>query len=148
MLYSPRKKPLNKPVVKMNDYHCAAGYSHESLLRKTAEQQGVVLEVKMMECKGCSMVKGLRGGIKQSTHTREDKELGRVFVDLSGPEVVQSHRRKRYTLIVRDDFSRNTWVYFTRYKIGRHGNAQTSPHGYSCRWCPIAGGDGPIRWGR
>ena len=59
------------------------------------------------------MAKGLRKSIKQSTHTRAGKKLGRVFVDLSGPKVVESLGRKRYTL---DDFSRYTWVYFMRHK--------------------------------
>ena len=109
-------KPPNKPVVNINHYHCAVENSHEALLRKTAEEQGVVLEGKLLECKGCSMVKGLRRGIKQSTHTRADKKLGRVFVDLSGPKVIKSHRGKRYTLIVRDDYPRYTWLYFMRHK--------------------------------
>ena len=112
---APRKLP-NKPVVNINDYHCAAGHSHGPLLRKTAEQQGVVLEGKLLECKRCSMAKGLRRVIKQSAHSRADEKLGRVFVDLSGPKVVKSHGGKRYTLIVRDDFSRYTWVYFLRHK--------------------------------
>ena len=50
------------------------------------------------------MAKGLRQGSKQPTHKRADKKLGRVFVDLRGPEMVESLGRKRYTLIVRDDF--------------------------------------------
>ena len=37
-------------------------------------------------------------------------------MDLSGPKVVESLERKRYTLIVRDDSSRCTWVYFMRHK--------------------------------
>ena len=37
-------------------------------------------------------------------------------MDLSGPKVVESHGGQRYTLIVRNDFSRYTWVYFTRHK--------------------------------
>ena len=48
---APRKLP-NKPVVNINDYHCAAGHSHGPLLRKTAEQQGAVIEGKLLECKG------------------------------------------------------------------------------------------------
>ena len=100
---APGKLP-NKPVVDINDYHCAAGHFHEALLRNTAEQQGIVLEGKLLECKGCSMVKSLRRGIKQSTHTRADLKLGRVFVDLSGRKVVESHGAKHYTLIVRDEF--------------------------------------------
>ena len=65
---APGKLP-NKPVMDIHDYHCAAGHSHEALLRKIAGQQGIVLEEKLLECKGCSMAKGLRRGIKQSTHT-------------------------------------------------------------------------------
>ena len=169
-------KLINKPVVNINDYHCAAGHSHEELLRKTAEQQEVVLEGKLLECKGCSMAKGLRRGIKQFTHTRADKKLGRVFVYLSRPKAVKSHGGKRYTPSVRDNFSRYTWVHFMRHKsdaaetltyshcarrfftayvgvlytpqIGRRGNVQAVPLGHSCRWCPVTGGDRPIRRGR
>ena len=112
---APGKLP-NKPDANMNDYHCAAGHSHEALLRKNAEQQGIVLEGKLLECKGCSMAKGLHRGIKQSTRTRAGKKLERVFVDLSGPMVVKSHRGKRYTIIVRDDISRYMWVYVLRRK--------------------------------
>ena len=64
---TPGKLP-NKPAANINDYHCAARHSHEALLRKTAEQQGVVLERRLLECKGCSMAKSLRRGIKQSAH--------------------------------------------------------------------------------
>ena len=101
-------KLINKPVGHINDYHCAAGHSHEALLRKTSEQQGVVLEGKLLECKGCFMTKGLHRGINQSIHTRADKNLGRIFLDLSWAKVVKSHGRNRYTLIVRDDFQRYT----------------------------------------
>ena len=38
-----------------------------------------------------------------------------TFVDLSGPKP-ESERRERNTLIVRDDFSRMSWVYFLRHK--------------------------------
>ena len=112
---APRKLPT-EPVVNINDYRCAARHSHETLLRKTAKQQRVVLEGKLLECEGCSMAKGLRRDIKQSTHTRADKKLGRVFVDFSGPKMVKSDGGKRFTLIVRDEFSRYTWVYFMRHK--------------------------------
>ena len=70
---------LSRDDCSTRDY-CAAGHSHEALLRKTAEQQGIVLEGKLLECRGCFMANGLRKCIKQSTHTRADKKLGRVFV--------------------------------------------------------------------
>ena len=59
---------------------------------------------------------GLRKRMKQSAHTRADEKLGSFFLDLSGPKVVESFGRKRYTLIVRDDFSRYTRVYCLRHK--------------------------------
>ena len=67
---APGKLPT-KPVVSINDYHCAAGYSHEALLRKTAEQQGIIRKTAGVQtkCKRCSVAKGLRRYIKQSTHT-------------------------------------------------------------------------------
>ena len=58
------------------------------------------------------MGKGLRRGIKQSTQTRADKKLGRVFVDLRGPEVVESHV---YSHCARR-ISRFTWVNIVRHK--------------------------------
>ena len=108
---APGRLP-KKPAIGISEYHRAAGHSHEVLRRKTAEQQGIALEGKLLECRGCFMAKSLRKGIKQSTHTRADKKLGKFFVDLSGAKVVQSLGRKRYNLIVRDDFSRYTRVYF------------------------------------
>ena len=76
---APGKLP-NKPVVNVHDYHSAAGHSLKALLRKTAEQQRIALEENMLECKGCSIAKGLRRGVKQSAHTRTEKKLGRVLI--------------------------------------------------------------------
>ena len=98
----------DESAITTNDFHCAAGHSHEVLLRRTAKQQGTFLEGELLECRGCSMAKGLRKSIKQSTHTREDKNLGRVFVHLSGPKVIEPLGRRRYTLIARDDCPRYT----------------------------------------
>ena len=70
------------------------------------KQQDIAPEGELLECRGCSMTKGICKSIKQSTHTRADKKLGTVFVDLSGPKAVEFLGGKRYTLFVRDDFSR------------------------------------------
>ena len=50
------------------------------------------------------MAKGLRQGMKQSTHTRADIKLARVFMNLNRPKVVEADGKKRYTIIVRDNF--------------------------------------------
>ena len=96
VVLAPGQLP-NKPAIDIDDYNCAAGHSHEVLLRKTAEKQGIVLEGNPLECRGCSMAKGHHKGIKQPTHTRADKKLGRVVVDLSGPKVVESRDETVYS---------------------------------------------------
>ena len=58
------------------------------------------------------MAKGVRKPIAKSTDTRADKKLERVFVDLSGKIAVPSIGGKRYTLVVRNDHTRFTRVYF------------------------------------
>ena len=63
-------------------------YAHEVLLKKTAEQQGVNFSGELHECQGCSMAKGLRKPIARSTHTRADRKLQRVIVNLSGKMTV------------------------------------------------------------
>ena len=100
----------------INILHCMFGHTHEVLLKKTATQQGIAYSGELHECRGCSMEKGLRKPIARSTHTRAAKKLQRVFVDLSGPMALQSIGGKRYTLIVRDDCTRFTRVYFLRHK--------------------------------
>ena len=84
-----------------NTFHYTYGHTRKVLLKKTVEQQGVNLSGEFHECRGCSMAKGLRKPIARSTHTRANKNLHRVFVDLSGKMTVSSIRRKWYTLIVR-----------------------------------------------
>ena len=61
---------------------------------------------------GCSTAKGLRKPIARSTDTQADKKLERVVVDLSGKMAVPSIGGKRYTIIVRNDHTRFTRVYF------------------------------------
>ena len=58
------------------------------------------------------MAKELRKPIDRSTHTRADKRLQRGFIDLSGKMTVPNIGGKWYTLIVRDDCTRFTRVYF------------------------------------
>ena len=113
---APGKAKAPTTPTDINILHCTFGDTHEVLLKKTATQQGIAYSGEPYECRGCSMAKGLRKPIARSTHTRADKKLQRVFVDLSGLVAVQSIGGKRYTLIVRDDCTRFTRVYFLRHK--------------------------------
>ena len=89
---------------------------HEGLLRKTAKQIGVKLQGQLVPCQGCSGAKGIRKPARPFTYTRAAKPAERCFVDLSGPKSVKSTGEKEYMMIVKDDFSRFTRVFFLRIK--------------------------------
>ena len=103
-------------AININDFHAAYGHANEVLLRDTATRMGITLVGELQPCSGCSQAKGLKKGVPSSTSTRSDKKLGRVFIDLSGPKPVPSLGGKNYTCLIRDDFTRMTWVYFLRNK--------------------------------
>ena len=58
--------------------------------------------------------KGIPKGIPRRTENRAQNKLGGVFVDLSGRKDVASLGRKHYAMIIRDDYSRKSWLYFLR----------------------------------
>ena len=62
------------------------------------------------------MGKGLRKTIPSTTTSRATRKVQRVFVDLSGKKAVASINGSRYAMIVRDDFTRYSWLYFLRHK--------------------------------
>ena len=90
-------------------FHQSHGYLHEGLLRETAKQLGVTLVGKLHECKGCSMAKGLRKPIPTCTTTR-------VFMDVSGPKLVESVGGMKCSFLIRDGFPRKIWTYFGKHK--------------------------------
>ena len=98
------------------------GHGNELLLRETAKSLGLELVGKLRSCTGCSMAKGYRKPIANSTKLRATKKLGRVFVDLSGPKRTPSLSGARYVILVKDDYSRHAWVYFLKLKSDS-GNA-------------------------
>ena len=88
----------------------------QTLLRQTAKKLDISLEGEMHACTGCSMAKGYQTGISRRTGNRAQNKLGRVFVDLNGRKDVASLGGKHYAMIVRDDYSRESWLYFLRRK--------------------------------
>ena len=53
-----------------------------------------------MVCKRGSLGEDLRKAIKPYAHTRAEKKLGRVLVDLGAHKMVESIKEKRYTVVV------------------------------------------------
>ena len=113
---APGSANLHDTTVDINVFHCVHGHANEFLLRETAKSLGVELLGRLRPCTGCSMAKGYRKPIANSTKSRATKKLGRVFVDLSGPKSIPSLLGKKYVMIVKDDFTRYAWVYFLERK--------------------------------
>ena len=100
----------------INDFHVAHAHAHEGALRKTAKQMSITPVGKMHEGKGCSLAKGIRVPIPSKTSNIVVKRLFRVFVDLGGKKHVKSIGGKKYPMVIRDDYSRYTWIYFISHK--------------------------------
>ena len=77
-------------------------------LPKLEEQSGV--------CEGCQFGKQHRNVFPKEQAQRASKVLELVHVDLCGPMRNESVARNRYFMLIIDDFTRMTWVYFLRNK--------------------------------
>lgn len=108
--------PKHEEKMDVNVFHNIYAHAHERLLRTTAKRLDTELTGEMHACAGCSMSKAIRKGIARETKSRPDKKLGRVFVDLGGRTGFASVGGKYYPMIVKDDFTRRTWMYFLRNK--------------------------------
>ena len=113
---APGATPTPTTASDINQFNCSHGHMHEDLLRKTAKQIEVKLQRQLVPYQECSEAKGIRKPVKPFTYTRAAKPAERCFVDLLGPKCVKSMGGMEYMMIVRDDFSRFTRVFFIRTK--------------------------------
>ena len=100
----------------MNHLHYSYGHLHEGLLYDTAKQLGVKLTGELQPCAGCSLGKSLRKAIPSTTTSRATSKLERVYVDLTGKKHVATLGGNHYALIIRDCFTRFTWLFFLKHK--------------------------------
>nr|GEV40401.1 hypothetical protein [Tanacetum cinerariifolium] len=63
-------------------------------------------------CVACKKVKQHRASCKTKPISSVNQPLYRLHMDLFGPTFVKSLNKKSYCLIVTDDYSRFTWVFF------------------------------------
>ena len=114
---APGPEPSNRGTPDdINAFQAAHAHAHEGTLRKTARQMGVNLKGELHACKGYSMAKGIRIPVPSKQHGRLANGLFRVFVDLGGKKHAASMWANKYSMIVRDDFSRHAWMYFVSHK--------------------------------
>ena len=117
-LLAPGKYGSNE--VNWNVFHASQAHANASRLKATAKSMGVKLTGTLTQCQGCSVAKGLRAPIPKSTTSRSTERLGRVFIDLSGRKEIAAPGGKRYAMVLRDDFSRYSWVYYLESKSDAH----------------------------
>ena len=63
-------------------------------------------------CDACQKAKQRRISFKNKTESSIEEPLHLLHLDLFGPVNVLSINRKRYALVIVDEFTRFTWVYF------------------------------------
>ena len=68
------------------------------------------------KCLACAKGKQHKKSHKSKTVNSIDSPLQLLHMDLFGPISVKSLAKKSYCLVITDDFSRFTWVYFLEYK--------------------------------
>ena len=77
---APGGADSREAAVDINVYHCIHGHANEFILRETARSLGVELIGELRPCAGCTMAKGYRKPIANSTKSRATEKPGRVLV--------------------------------------------------------------------
>ncbi|GJS40867.1 putative ribonuclease H-like domain-containing protein [Tanacetum coccineum] len=72
--------------------------------------------VKDQLCSSCEVSKAKRSSFKSKTVPSSKGRLNLLHMDLCGPMRVASINRKKYILVIVDDYSRYTWTLFLRSK--------------------------------
>ena len=67
-------------------------------------------------CNTCDLTKSIRLQRRGPSDNPATKRLERVFIDVWGPYKHRSIGGKRYMLVIVDEYSRMSWVYFMAQK--------------------------------
>ncbi|KAI3510498.1 hypothetical protein L1887_17545 [Cichorium endivia] len=67
-------------------------------------------------CDACELGKQRRKGHSTIINTKIIEPLELLHIDLCGPSAIESVAHNKYILVVVDDFSRFTWVFFLKHK--------------------------------
>nr|GEV42318.1 putative ribonuclease H-like domain-containing protein [Tanacetum cinerariifolium] len=100
-----------------NLWHKRLGHINFKTINKLVKGNLVrVLPAKVFEndntCVACKKGKQHRASCKTKPVSSVDQPLYMIHIDLFGPTFVKSLNKKSYCLVVTDDYSRFTWVFF------------------------------------
>ena len=98
-------------------WHKRFGHASFSLLDKLRSKELVeglpsINFQKDRVCDACVRGKQTRISFKSKKYISSKKPLELIHMDLCGPMRIQSRSGKRYVMVIVDDFSRFTWVFF------------------------------------
>nr|GEX54791.1 hypothetical protein [Tanacetum cinerariifolium] len=102
-------------------WHCRLSHLNFGAINHLA-RQGLVrghLKLKFEKdhlCSACAMGKSKKKSHKPKSKDTNQEKLYLMHMDLCGPMHVESVNRKKYILVIIDDYSRFTWVKFLRSK--------------------------------
>ena len=72
---APGSADSREAAVNTNVFHCVYGHANEFLLREAAKSLGIELLGELRPCTGCSMAKGYRKPIANSTESPATQKL-------------------------------------------------------------------------
>ena len=116
---APGLSPSNRDTpVGINDFHVAHDHATRERYARRPSKLALPSKESCMSARAARwQKKGIFMSIPSKTHSREDKILSRVFVDLGGKKHVTSIGGNKYPMIIKDAFSRYTWLYFIYHKF-------------------------------
>ncbi|CAL8087744.1 unnamed protein product [Prunus armeniaca] len=102
-------------------WHKRMGHLHLKGLNQLKEKEMVHglphLEAVDGVCEGCQFGKQHREWFPKNKAWRASTPLELIHMDLCGPMQTESLAGNKYFMLLIDDFTRLTWVYFLRYKL-------------------------------
>ena len=117
-----KMKPLVDKCLKIEDedlealWHKRYGHLNSKSIQIMHQKQMVEGLPKLKEvvkvCTFCNVGKQQRQKFPRKSKWRASNKLELIYEDLCGPITPTSHSGKRYLLVLVDDFSHKTWIYF------------------------------------
>nr|GEU60081.1 integrase, catalytic region, zinc finger, CCHC-type, peptidase aspartic, catalytic [Tanacetum cinerariifolium] len=89
--------------------------AHTDYIRHTQEEAATLRKIDQL-CSSCELSKAKRSSFKSKVVPSSKGRLNLLHMDLCGPMRVASINRKKYILVIIDDYSRYTWTLFLRSK--------------------------------
>nr|GEV82661.1 hypothetical protein [Tanacetum cinerariifolium] len=106
-------------------WHKRLAYLNFKTINKLAKQNLVIclsslVYSKDKPCSSCEKEKHHRASFKTKQTSSIKKYLHLLHMDLFGPVTPRSINHEKYTLVIADEYSRYTWVYFLKKKSQAH----------------------------